>query len=95
MFEREGYGDDCKKIESMWRAGEREQALNAIPEPLIRDRVLIGSADEISSRLSEYVSEGLDTALTLPVPIPDRDYVTDTLRTIEVLSKNPPGDQSG
>jgi probable F420-dependent oxidoreductase len=86
MFDREGYGEDCKKIESMWRAGQREEALAAIPPALIQQRALIGSAADIRARLDDYMAVGLQTALTLPVAIPDQDYKEDTLRTISELS---------
>lgn len=85
MFDRENYGEDCKNIEALWRAKEREQALNSIPEALIRDRVLIGSSEEISERLATYRNVGLNTALVTPVAIPSEDFAEDTTRIIRAL----------
>ncbi len=85
MFDREGYGEDCTRIETMWRNKEREQALDSIPPSLIRDRTLIGEVDDIQTRLQDYVDAGMDSALVYPVAIPSEDLVKDTIRNIEAL----------
>ncbi|MCY4059190.1 MAG: LLM class F420-dependent oxidoreductase [Gammaproteobacteria bacterium] len=85
MFAREGYGDACQEIQALWRAGERQRALDSIPPALIRDRTLIGTATEIRGRLQAYADAGMDSTITFPVAIPDRDYLSDTARIIEAL----------
>lgn len=85
MFAREGYADACQEIQALWRAGERQRALDSIPPALIRDRTLIGSATEIRGRLQAYADAGVDSTITFPVAIPDRDYLSDCARIIEAL----------
>lgn len=85
MFAREGYGDACQEIQALWRAGERQRALDSIPPALIRERTLIGTASEIRGRLQGYADAGVDSTITFPVAIPDRDYVPDCARIIEAL----------
>lgn len=85
MFAREGYGDACQEIQALWRAGERQRALDSIPPALIRERTLIGTAPEIRGRLQAYADAGVDSTITFPVAIPDRDYVLDCARIIEAL----------
>lgn len=85
MFAREGYGDACQEVQALWRAGERQRALERIPPALIRERTLIGTATEIRDRLHAYGNAGVDSTITFPVAIPDRDYLADTTRIIEVL----------
>ena len=70
----------------MWRAGERQRALDSIPPPLIRERTLVGTATDIRSRLQAYADAGVDSTITFPVAIPDRDYLADTARIIEALA---------
>ena len=86
MFARDGHADLCEEIQSLWRAGERETALAALPEAFIRDRTLIGNAPEIHARLADYQDAGLDSSMIFPVAIPTNDYFDDTLRTIEALA---------
>jgi len=85
MFDREGYGEDCTRIETMWRDKKRDEALNAIPPSLIRDRTLIGEIRDIQTRLQDYLDVGMDSALVFPVAIPSEDVVSDTIRNIQAL----------
>ena len=85
MFAREGYGDACQEVQALWRAGERQRALERIPPALIRERTLIGTAEEIRPRLQAYADAGVASAITFPVAIPDQDYLADTTRIIEAL----------
>ena len=86
MFAREGYGEACVEIQELWRAGERERALDSIPPALIRDRTLIGDAAEIRERLSAYGAAGVDSTIVFPVAIPDRDYARDCARIIQAMA---------
>ena len=86
MFAREGHAEVCEQIQSLWRDGERETALATLPETFIRDRTLIGTAEDIRARLVEYQEAGLDSSMIFPVAIPTNDYFDDTLRTVEALA---------
>ncbi len=86
MFEREGYGAACLEVQKLWRTGAREEALDAIPPALIRERTLVGTRDEIRARLEAYGDAGLDSTIVFPVAIPERDYIADCLRSIEALA---------
>lgn len=85
MFAREGFGDACQEIQALWRGRERQRALDSIPPALIRERTLIGTATEIRGRLQGYADAGVDSTITFPVAIPDRDYLSDCGRIIEAL----------
>lgn len=87
MFAREGYRDACLESQTLWRAGERDQALDAIPPALIQDRTLVGTAEEIDARINAYAAAGLDSAMIFPVAIPDEDYFDDTVRTIDHIGR--------
>ena len=56
MFAREGQREACLEVQNLWRSGERDKALDAIPPSLIRDRTLIGTTDDIKARLDEYAA---------------------------------------
>ena len=86
MFSGGGLGDACREVRTLWRAGERQRALDAVPETLIRERTLIGEIDELRERLATYAAAGMDSALTVPVPIPNRDHRADAVRIIDALT---------
>ena len=86
MFEREGLRDACLEIGQLWRAGERERALDSIPPEIIRERTLIGSPEDIKTRLAGYKQAGMDSTMITPVPIPDEEYKADVIRNIEALA---------
>ena len=85
MFAREGWEEACREVQRLWRARERQQALDAVPEALIRERALIGEVDAVRERLAAYAAAGMDSAIATPVALPDEDYLADTARTIRAL----------
>lgn len=85
MFAREGWEEACREVQTLWRARERQQALDAVPEALIRERTLIGEVDAVRERLAAYAAVGMDSAIATPVALPDQDYLADTARTIRAL----------
>ena len=86
MFAREGFGEACAEVQKLWRARERDRALEAIPQGLIRDRTLVGDAEEIGERLAAYAAAGMDSTMVFPVAIPDADYAVDCGRIIEAMA---------
>lgn len=85
LFAQEGHGDACAEVERLWRMGERAQALAAVPDELIRERTLIGSAADIEARLSDYEAAGVRSSMVFPVAIPGRDYVADCTRSLNAI----------
>ena len=86
MFARGGFEEACLEVQRLWQARQRQEALEAVPERLIRDRTLIGTTDEMQERLAAYATAGVATALVTPVAAPGRDeYLADCKRTIAAL----------
>ena len=86
MFAREGFGEACGEVQKLWRARERDRALEAIPQALIRERTLVGEAEQIEDRLAASAAAGVDSAMVFPVAIPEADYVVDCGRIIEAMA---------
>ena len=86
MFARGGFEEACLEVQRLWQARQRQEALEAVPERLIRERTLIGTTDEMQERLAAYATAGVATALVTPVAAPGRDeYLADCKRTIAAL----------
>ena len=86
MFAREGFGDACRAVQQLWRSGQREQALAAVPPALIHDRALIGTVAHIQDRLARYAAAGVHATMVFPVAAPAQDYRRDCARTVEALA---------
>lgn len=86
MFAREGFGETCSQVERLWRDRQREEALAAVPDALIRERTLIGSQAQIRERVAAYAGAGMASALVVPVAVPESDYMADCARNIEALA---------
>ena len=89
MFARGGFGDACAEVERLWRDRQREAALAAIPEALMRERALVGPAEATRERLAAYAAAGASTALVVPLAAggADEDYREDCSRTIRLLAE--------
>jgi probable F420-dependent oxidoreductase len=66
-----GWGEAIDPMVEAWRAGDRQRALEAAPEDLIRDIFIFGGADEQKARLSEFVAGGITTPVLTPICPPD------------------------
>jgi probable F420-dependent oxidoreductase len=63
-----------------WERGDRKASLAAVPESVLNEIILRGSADEIRRRVRRYLDAGLDTAF-----LSFQTSETDTGRKREVL----------
>jgi alkanesulfonate monooxygenase SsuD/methylene tetrahydromethanopterin reductase-like flavin-dependent oxidoreductase (luciferase family) len=57
-----GRGPMLQPMYDAWAAGDRRAALDAIPEQVLRDLFLVGSAEERRVQLQRYFEGGLETA---------------------------------
>jgi F420-dependent oxidoreductase-like protein len=60
---RLGYGDEVAEVERRWRAGQREQAAEAVPIEIGRRTNLIGTEATIAARVDLYRRAGITTLL--------------------------------
>ena len=67
-----GWGDAIDPMVEAWRAGDRERALEAAPEELIREIFIFGDAEQQKLRLGEFVEAGIRTPILTPICPPDQ-----------------------
>ncbi|MEO1058852.1 MAG: LLM class flavin-dependent oxidoreductase [Actinomycetota bacterium] len=66
-FERQGYGDDVREVERLWRSGDRAAAAARVPLEIGRGTNLIGTDRQILDQLHAYAAAGVSTLrITLP-----------------------------
>ena len=66
-----GWGEAIDPMVEAWRAGDRERALEAAPEELIREIFIFGDAEQQKLRLGEFVEGGIRTPILTPICPPD------------------------
>ena len=63
-----GRGEAMRPMNEAWAAGDRQGALKAIPDEVVDDLIVHGSAAECRERVREYVSNGLTTPILMLLP---------------------------
>jgi probable F420-dependent oxidoreductase len=76
-----GRGDIIAPMLTAWNSGDRKGALEAIPDTLVDELVIHGSAEECQERVAEYQAAGLDTPVIAITPVPGLD-LADTIRRL-------------
>jgi probable F420-dependent oxidoreductase len=68
-----GRGDVIAQMLAAWNCGDRKGAVEAIPDALVDELVVHGSAEECRERVAEYQAAGLDTPVIAIMPVPGLD----------------------
>lgn len=58
-FQRAGYVDDAKAIQSLWIAGKRKEAAERVPDAMVTEFSAVGTEDMVRARLKKYSSLGI------------------------------------
>lgn len=65
--------DELEPMWTLWAAGERKQALAAVPDHVVDDLVLHGRPEAIREQLQAYVEHGVTTPVAMLLPVPGVD----------------------
>jgi probable F420-dependent oxidoreductase len=76
-----GRGDIIAPMLTAWNSGDRKGALEAIPDALVDELVIHGSAEQCRERVAEYEAAGLNTPVIAITPVPGLD-LADTIRKL-------------
>ena len=78
---RYGFGEVADHIQDLYLAGKKAEAIEAVPDELVRHVSLVGPRGYVKERLAAYAEAGVTTLLVHPLS-GDR---TETLRFVEEL----------
>jgi probable F420-dependent oxidoreductase len=67
FFRGLGWGQAIDPMVQAWRAGDRKQALELVPEELLREIFVLGDTDAMRARLHEYAERGITTFVLTPI----------------------------
>ncbi|TDB89192.1 LLM class F420-dependent oxidoreductase [Actinomadura sp. KC216] len=63
-----GRGEALRPMNEAWAAGDRQKALDAIPDEVVDDLIVHGTPAECRARIREYVGNGLTTPVLAILP---------------------------
>jgi F420-dependent oxidoreductase-like protein len=72
---RYGFGEVADRIQDLYLAGKKEEAIAAVPDDLVRNVSLVGPAGFVKERLAAYAEAGVTTMLVHPLTGDDRESV--------------------
>ncbi|WP_111511483.1 LLM class F420-dependent oxidoreductase [Mycobacterium kyogaense] len=72
---RYGYGEAANRIQDLYLAGRRGEAVAAVPDDLVRCVSLIGPRSYLGERVAAFAEAGVTTLLANPVTDDDSEYV--------------------
>lgn len=62
-----GFGDEAARIQELYLAGRKEEAVAAVPDEFARGISLIGSPAEVADRLAAFTAAGVTTLNVMPM----------------------------
>ena len=78
---RYGYGDVADHIQDLYLAGKKTEAIDAVPDDLVRNVSLVGPRGYVKERIAAYAEGGATTLLLQPLSGDRRE----SLRFVEEL----------
>ena len=63
VFERMGYADLADRVQELYLAGRKDEATAMIPDELVDDMHIIGTAGEVRERVAQWEETGVTTLL--------------------------------
>jgi F420-dependent oxidoreductase-like protein len=72
---RYGFGEVADRIQELYLAGRKHQAIDAVPDELVRDIALVGPRGFIAERLAAFAEAGVTTMLVSPLTKDDAESV--------------------
>ncbi|MCV7315435.1 LLM class F420-dependent oxidoreductase [Mycolicibacillus parakoreensis] len=82
---RYGFGAAADRIQELYLAGRKQEAIAAVPDELVRDVSLIGPRGFVAERLAAFTAAGVTTLLVNPVTADPGEYVRYVAELRELL----------
>lgn len=83
---RYGFGDAADRIQELYLSGRKTEAVDAVPDELVRQTSLIGPPGFIAERVAAFAAAGVTTLLVHPLATEPREAVGYVERLRELLA---------
>jgi alkanesulfonate monooxygenase SsuD/methylene tetrahydromethanopterin reductase-like flavin-dependent oxidoreductase (luciferase family) len=84
---RYGFGEVANRIQEYYLAGRKNEAVDAVPDELVRNISLVGSRGFVAERVAAFADAGVTTLLVTPLTKDPQESV----RYVEQLREMLPG----
>jgi F420-dependent oxidoreductase-like protein len=75
LASRYGFGDVANRIQDLYLSGKKREAIDAVPDELVRNISLVGPRGFVKERLAAYAEAGVTTLLVNPLTGERREYI--------------------
>jgi F420-dependent oxidoreductase-like protein len=72
---RYGFGDVANRIQDLFLAGKKAEAIDAVPDELVRQISLVGPSGFVKERLAAYAEAGVTTLLVSSLTSDRREFI--------------------
>jgi alkanesulfonate monooxygenase SsuD/methylene tetrahydromethanopterin reductase-like flavin-dependent oxidoreductase (luciferase family) len=79
VFERMGYGELADEVQRLYLAGEKDRASSLVPDDLVDDMHIVGTAGEVRERVAEWEETGVTTLMLSLASPADIHHVAEVL----------------
>ncbi|MBJ7287673.1 LLM class F420-dependent oxidoreductase [Williamsia sp.] len=59
VYRRMGYGDAVDEIGALFREGRKDEAVAAVPDEMVRETMIVGTADEVRAEIKRWEAAGV------------------------------------
>ncbi|MDQ3786531.1 MAG: LLM class flavin-dependent oxidoreductase, partial [Actinomycetota bacterium] len=59
LFRRMGYGEVVDEVTALFRAGRKAEAAAAVPDELVAETAIIGTADQVRAQVKQWADRGV------------------------------------
>jgi F420-dependent oxidoreductase-like protein len=66
LFRRMGYGEVVDEVTALFRAGRKAEAAAAVPEELVRETAIIGTAEQVRAQVKQWADRGVTMLMISP-----------------------------
>jgi F420-dependent oxidoreductase-like protein len=81
---RYGFGEAANRIQDLFLAGRKQQAVDAVPDDLVRAVSLVGPRGYLKERLAAFAEAGVTTMLVHPLSGDDRESLEFVEQLVEL-----------
>lgn len=83
---RYGFGDVADRIQDLYLAGRKAEAIEAVPDELVRNTSLIGPRGYVQERLAAYAEAGVTTMLVHPLAVDAAEQLAFAEQLVELTA---------
>lgn len=85
-YSRAGWGDMCKKVQSLWVSGDKAAATQAVDDEFLLSIYMIGTESMVTERIAKAKAAGINTLRIAPVGRCSADMIENLERLVPLVS---------